>query len=79
MKDTETAPKTRIWRCPQCKASCRFDETNPFRPFCSERCRTADTANWATENYRIAGKPVDPEQELNKLNASGPDDSERDS
>lgn len=73
-------PKTRIWRCPKCKASCRFDDTNPSRPFCSERCRSFDTANWATDNYRIAGPAVDPQQEAeDRPNASGKDDSEHDS
>jgi len=26
---------------------------NPFRPFCSERCRLTDLGNWAAEKYRI--------------------------
>jgi endogenous inhibitor of DNA gyrase (YacG/DUF329 family) len=28
---------------------------NPFRPFCSERCRLIDLDNWLSERYRIAG------------------------
>jgi endogenous inhibitor of DNA gyrase (YacG/DUF329 family) len=31
---------------------------NPYRPFCSERCRVIDLAAWATGRYRIAGDPV---------------------
>jgi uncharacterized protein len=31
--------------------------SNPSRPFCCERCRLTDLGAWATESYRIAGKP----------------------
>jgi len=77
----KTAPqKSRIWHCPKCQKSCQFDESNPFRPFCSERCKNFDTANWATESYRIAGPATDPQQDLEFVakdpSASGPDDSE---
>ena len=40
----------------------RWDD-NPYRPFCSDRCRVLDLAAWASEKYRIAGDPV-PEQPL---------------
>ena len=26
---------------------------NPFRPFCSERCRLLDLDNWLSERYRL--------------------------
>jgi endogenous inhibitor of DNA gyrase (YacG/DUF329 family) len=29
---------------------------NPYRPFCSERCKLVDLGNWVTGAYRIAGK-----------------------
>ncbi|MCL4846783.1 MAG: DNA gyrase inhibitor YacG [Acidobacteria bacterium] len=32
-----------------------------WRPFCSERCRLLDLAEWADGSYRIPGPPVDPE------------------
>jgi len=31
-------------------------EGNPFRPFCSERCRLIDLGRWASEEYRLAGE-----------------------
>ena len=40
--------------CPICKKEVVW-ENNPFRPFCSERCRTMDLGTWASEGYRIAG------------------------
>lgn len=40
-------------RCPRCQQETVYSEQNPFRPFCSERCKTLDLGAWATENYRI--------------------------
>jgi hypothetical protein len=28
---------------------------NPFRPFCSERCRLIDLGAWASDEYQISG------------------------
>ena len=39
-------------RCPICKKPTRF-EGNPFRPFCSERCKLLDLGNWLEGRYRI--------------------------
>jgi endogenous inhibitor of DNA gyrase (YacG/DUF329 family) len=39
--------------CPTCKRTFEGDTTNPFRPFCSERCRSADLGNWLNASYRI--------------------------
>lgn len=39
-------------RCPLCRRETVWED-NPWRPFCSERCQTADLANWASENYRV--------------------------
>jgi endogenous inhibitor of DNA gyrase (YacG/DUF329 family) len=27
---------------------------NPYRPFCSERCKLIDLGAWAMEKYRVA-------------------------
>lgn len=40
-------------RCPRCQQETVFSAENPFRPFCSDRCKTLDLGAWATENYRI--------------------------
>ncbi len=45
--------KQRKVNCPQCGKTTIMESTNPFRPFCSERCKNNDLANWATESYRI--------------------------
>ena len=45
--------KTRIVSCPHCGNSAQWNSANPFRPFCSERCKMIDLGAWATESYRI--------------------------
>lgn len=39
-------------KCPICNAKVEF--SNPEMPFCSERCRTNDLGNWASEKYVIS-------------------------
>jgi uncharacterized protein len=47
-------------KCPTCGKSVERAD-NPFRPFCSERCKMIDLGRWVNEEYRVPGKPVDPE------------------
>jgi endogenous inhibitor of DNA gyrase (YacG/DUF329 family) len=44
--------------CPVCKKETKWDD-NPFRPFCSERCRLIDLGKWASDEYRIPGEKKD--------------------
>jgi endogenous inhibitor of DNA gyrase (YacG/DUF329 family) len=46
--------------CPICGKSVQPDD--PFMPFCSDRCRIQDLANWATEKY-VVSTPVEPTQQ----------------
>lgn len=39
--------------CPQCGNNVPWSSANPYRPFCSERCKMVDLGAWATESYRI--------------------------
>ncbi len=39
--------------CPTCREPSVYGPGNPWRPFCSERCRTVDLGAWATEAYRV--------------------------
>jgi hypothetical protein len=48
--------------CPTCRRKTAWTG-NPYRPFCSERCRVVDLAAWADGRYRIAGEPVPEEPE----------------
>ena len=47
--------------CPVCGTPVVWGPDAPFRPFCSERCRIADLAAWASERYRVPA--VDPPDE----------------
>ncbi|MGH7844247.1 MAG: DNA gyrase inhibitor YacG [Candidatus Binatia bacterium] len=58
---------TRVVKCPICRATVTL-EGNPFRPFCSERCKLVDLGRWAGEKYRIpdesaAKRPEDEDEE----------------
>jgi endogenous inhibitor of DNA gyrase (YacG/DUF329 family) len=40
-------------KCPTCEKPVPWNEDSPYRPFCSERCRTIDLGSWADESHRI--------------------------
>ena len=40
-------------RCPQCGGDSLWSPDNPWRPFCSERCKQIDLGAWASDAYRI--------------------------
>jgi endogenous inhibitor of DNA gyrase (YacG/DUF329 family) len=49
-------------KCPMCKKR-EVHLGDPEFPFCSERCRTVDLGNWASEKYVIPGPPVPERQD----------------
>jgi len=51
-------------RCPICNQSVAW-EGNPFRPFCSERCKLIDLDNWLEERYRVPAR-IDAGEEIAK-------------
>jgi len=51
-------------KCPTCKRLTGWED-NPYRPFCSERCKLIDLGRWASEEYRIEGEKVE-EKDINK-------------
>lgn len=44
--------------CPICKKA----RVAQFEPFCSQRCKDRDLAQWFGDGYSVPGEPVDPEQ-----------------
>ena len=44
---------TRQVRCPACGGPSVFAPSNPYRPFCSERCKAIDFGDWASESFRV--------------------------
>ena len=49
----------RILACPTCKKPVRWAPSNPYRPFCSKRCRLIDFGAWANESHKIPGQEFD--------------------
>lgn len=48
--------------CPICKKETTWEE-NPWRPFCSERCKLIDLGKWASDGYSIEGEKKKEEEE----------------
>jgi len=46
-------------RCPACGGQSIYAPSNPYRPFCGERCKNLDLGAWASERFTL------PEQEAN--------------
>ncbi|MCQ8127432.1 DNA gyrase inhibitor YacG [Methylomonas rivi] len=51
-------PATAIVACPTCKAPVPWVAEQPFKPFCSQRCKLIDLGDWATEAHKIPGQPI---------------------
>jgi len=66
------------WRCPICRKT-TDSETRVDFPFCSERCKSLDLGNWASEKYVIS-EPVIDESAPEKLDRTAEsDEDERES
>ncbi|HQX59034.1 MAG: DNA gyrase inhibitor YacG [Rhodoferax sp.] len=46
--------RIRIVRCPNCSGDSIYAPSNPYRPFCSARCKGLDFGAWAGESFRLA-------------------------
>jgi uncharacterized protein len=45
--------------CPTCQKIVPWDETEPYRPFCSKKCQLIDFGDWASERNSIpVGNPL---------------------
>ncbi len=51
-------------KCPNCGKPASW-ENNPFRPFCSEKCKLADLSKWLNEEYAIEEEISTLEEESN--------------
>lgn len=53
--DTRGGVSERRVRCPACGGESLYAPSNPYRPFCSERCRQIDFGAWASERFALPG------------------------
>jgi hypothetical protein len=47
-----------VIQCPTCKKPVQYTPDNPYRPFCSKRCRFVDLGQWLEGDYRIADDAI---------------------
>jgi endogenous inhibitor of DNA gyrase (YacG/DUF329 family) len=55
MSDSSSSPnfKSRQVRCPACAGTSIYSPNNPYRPFCSARCKGVDLGAWASEEFKL--------------------------
>ena len=63
LSDKPDKPAPRTVPCPSCRGPSVYAESNRWRPFCSERCRSADLGAWASERFRVPAAPPPGEDE----------------
>lgn len=57
LPDQPEKVKPRLVRCPACGGDSVYAPSNPYRPFCSERCKNMDLGAWASESFRVPEAP----------------------
>jgi endogenous inhibitor of DNA gyrase (YacG/DUF329 family) len=66
MNDAPGAPKAKplLVTCPTCGGDSIYAPSNPYRPFCDERCRKIDLGAWASESFRMPAEAPPDDQEF---------------
>ncbi len=65
---TATEDGVTICRCPNCGKETVYSVSNPFRPFCSEKCKILDLGAWASEQRTVAGPALTDDEDADLLN-----------
>ncbi|MEY3995822.1 MAG: hypothetical protein RL344_165 [Pseudomonadota bacterium] len=55
-------------QCPCCKKRAVYHDSNPARPFCSQRCKNIDLGAWASDAFVIQGSSPTSIEALEQLN-----------
>jgi uncharacterized protein len=42
-----------VVKCPTCRRNVEWSDAQPYRPFCSDRCRLIDLGAWVSEQHKI--------------------------
>lgn len=53
--------------CPTCKKELVYSSANPFRPFCSERCKLIDLGAWANDEIKLKGKDALEDEDADQI------------
>ena len=61
--------------CPRCGRRHEW-EGNPYRPFCSERCKMVDLGRWLSGDYRVPVRQ-DPDTGAFDVPVETPEDPEK--
>ena len=60
-------PMQKQVRCPVCKGLTIYSTENPYRPFCSERCKLIDLGAWLDGDYFIPAKDDESDNNATKV------------
>lgn len=55
------ATAVKLVKCPTCGGDSVYAPSNPYRPFCSERCKQIDLGAWASERFALPAE-IDPDE-----------------
>lgn len=65
---TEQSSDVLMVSCPYCHKKVAYSSSNPFRPFCSEKCKLLDLGAWASEQRTVAGNQINMDEDADLLN-----------
>ncbi|MDO9199925.1 MAG: DNA gyrase inhibitor YacG [Hydrogenophaga sp.] len=53
MTNSSVEVQVKVVRCPACAGTSVYAASNPYRPFCSQRCKNLDLGAWANETFKL--------------------------
>ena len=62
MMESGKSKSIKLVACPTCGGDSVYASSNPFRPFCSDRCKNIDLGAWANEDFRVPDKGLAEDQ-----------------
>jgi endogenous inhibitor of DNA gyrase (YacG/DUF329 family) len=62
----------KIVRCPTCGGDSHYVDSNPVRPFCSNRCKNMDLGAWASEKFTVPTEAPHEDLSIGAYNQSAP-------
>jgi endogenous inhibitor of DNA gyrase (YacG/DUF329 family) len=64
MSNEGTEIPVKTVRCPACAGPSVYAASNPYRPFCSQRCKNMDFGAWASETFKLPETLTDNDPEF---------------